>query len=217
MASHLNYHLAPVPFVYYLGKSLYIKEVYLRISENMSIPIDFQTEVNVQIGNEMIRGVLFQLKDGSLYLINPGSCNVIIGEVMPVSRSWAGMILRESVRETMRVYALNRKTFKTAKYSFRKTGNEHMFELMNESEQMSSYCFTLVKHQRKCWKKFKMKSTKVKKPITDQQYKEGQEKKEAAMKARKTIPEGTVKVGESNRDITITHTVSMENFQHGPK
>jgi membrane-associated HD superfamily phosphohydrolase len=187
----------------------------------MSIPIDFQTTVQADIGKDNVCGTLVQLKDGSLYIVSGVYEDTNVHDILPVSRSWAGMILRESIRQTMRRYAIERKYFKIAKYSFRKTGNEDMISKMNTHEETSKECLTLVKHQRKCWKKFKDKSTKKVKVISEKQFKDGQKKKEKALKAKYPKPkkskDTSVKVGKGNKDVTFTHQVSMEMAKHGAK
>jgi hypothetical protein len=185
----------------------------------MSIPIDFQTTVQANIGKDYVYGTLVQLKDGSLYLVSHEVESIF--ELLPVSRSWAGMVLRESIRESMRQYAMHRKEFKTSKYSFRKTGSEGMLFAMNVHEQNSKNCLVQVKHLRKCWKKFKDKSTKKVKIISEQQFKAGLKKKEKALKAKYPKPKKSkatnVKVGKGNKDVTLTYQVSMEKFKHGAK
>jgi hypothetical protein len=60
----------------------------------MSIPIEFQVK-NLTVSKEERYATLIQLKDGSVYIITAKD------GFIPVSRSFAGMVLKENMRHTM--------------------------------------------------------------------------------------------------------------------
>jgi hypothetical protein len=143
----------------------------------MSVPVDCITPIDARIGKECIQGTMLQLRDGSLYLICNGGM-----EVHPMDRSYAGMILKESIHQITNRYTITRRRYKEARYKFKKTGDLIEKEHMEIYGSISENAFTILKKMRRGWKKFKDKSTK-KKRIIDAE--EAARLKEAAMVAKR--------------------------------
>jgi hypothetical protein len=144
--------------------------------------------VNATIGEQNVTGVIIQLSDGSLYLIERNDGPDVISatwltqyKVHPMDRSYAGMLLKESIRQTMREYNSNRVLFKESKYRFRKTKESSDAMVMDNAERRSEAILEEVKLMRRGWRKFKNKSA-AKKRIVDPD--EAARIKEAAMVAK---------------------------------
>jgi hypothetical protein len=143
----------------------------------MSIPVDFITPIYVKIGKEQIWGHVIQLCDGSLYLISEGG-----EEIQPMDRSYAGMILKESIHTAMAAYNKYRREYKIFKHAFKKTGLSADRHNMESCKVAAEVALVKLGKMRKAWIKFKRRTTKKKK-TTDPE--EAARLKEAAMVAKK--------------------------------
>ena len=148
----------------------------------MSIPVDFVSPVRAEIGRERLFGYMLQLSDGSLYFISDGT-------VIPMDRSYAGMVMKESIRQEMRRYNEYRRMIKECRHRFRTCldakEKERYRGNLDAFEMSSKESLEIVKLMRRGWRKFKNKSS-AKKHIVDPD--EAARIKEAAMVAKGIKP-----------------------------
>jgi|PlaIllAssembly_1097288.scaffolds.fasta_scaffold612429_2 hypothetical protein len=144
----------------------------------MSIPVDFVSPVGAEIGKERMYGYILQLSDGSLYFIDGDT-------VVPMDRSYAGMVLKESIRQEMKGYNDTRRMIKEFRHRFNDCidGKERERYRQNIAsfEEISKTRLETVKKMRRGWRKFKNKSS-ARKRIVDPD--EAARIKEAALTAK---------------------------------